>query len=85
MPQLQAAKIILQKHCYHFQDDMNFLGLVEALICQPYIILIHKYSKLLFQPVTLFFLQTRQVTNYNLHYASSVDYNRSQYIQKYSD
>jgi len=53
----------------------------EFLIWQPYIIHIHKYSKLLFQVVTSFFLQTQQVINLHLQSAFFVDYNKLRYIQ----
>nr|WP_264299330.1 hypothetical protein [Sulfurimonas sediminis] len=54
--------------------------LVEVM-CQPYFILIHKDSKLLFQVVTSFFLQTPQVINYHLQSAFFVGYNKPQYTQ----
>ncbi len=52
------------------------------MMCQPYIILIHKYAKLLFQLVTSFFLQTPQAISYHLQNAFSVGYNKLRYIQK---
>lgn len=52
------------------------------VICQPYIIQIHKYSKQLFQVETSFFLQTQQVINCCLHCAFSDDYNKPLSTQK---
>jgi len=62
-------------------DLKSICKLKLVVMCQPYFILIHKHSKLLFQLVTSFFLQTPQVINYHLQNAFSVYCNKLQYTQ----
>ena len=83
----EAAKQAIEKTINSFSNPTDAKSIVlnfelhPDLMCQPYIILIHKYSKLLFQVVTSFFFQTRQVINFHLQSAFSVYCNKLRYIQ----
>ncbi|MEN4046569.1 Tn7 transposase TnsA N-terminal domain-containing protein [Sulfurimonas sp. NWX367] len=77
--------LIEVKYTQELEKKKEYFEEKFTLICQPYFILIHKDSKLLFQLVTSFFLQTQQVINYHLQSAFFVGYNKPQYTQIWPD